>query len=163
MTLVILGALGMGVVTIGVIETLHTSCVPAPRLFKSSPESTEIASSVYTEFFIIHIAERSHRAAFILEFLTIIFNIKGLVPAWLNNVTNALPLPIPAILISRFLLELRSMATNSTYNTHLSNITISFADIDRQISDDFGGTTLGYDELYETYPLEELVGNNFSK
>ncbi|KAF8526968.1 hypothetical protein BU17DRAFT_82466 [Hysterangium stoloniferum] len=63
-----------------------------------------------------------------------------------NNITGALTLPIPAILVSRFLLELRRMATNSTGATDLTIATISFKHIDQEILNEFGSTTLGCDE-----------------
>jgi len=92
-------------------------------------------------------------ATFFLELLAILFN--SAAPKWLNGVTNALPLPIPAILISRFLLELRGMVAHTTRTTTGTTLLphVSFAKFQTRLVDDFGGTTL-HQPADEEFPLE---------
>ncbi|KAF8526967.1 hypothetical protein BU17DRAFT_61940 [Hysterangium stoloniferum] len=146
--LVGLGSLGIGVVALSFIEVLHTSCTAAPQLYKTSAQCG-LNGLLY---FI---------AALGLEFLAIIFNLNSLIPVFVtsyqiysvagtltyiylhhfqkrlvptlsNNITGTLTLPIPAILISRFLLELRRVG-NNTRTPYITTATISFAHIDQEI------------------------------
>jgi len=79
-------------------------------------------------------------ATFCLEVLAILFDIKtSVTPLWLNGVTNALPLPIPAILISRFLLDLRRLACSGlgTAPTSMQDLSMSLSDINSSNINDF--------------------------
>ena len=51
-------------------------------------------------------------------------------------------LRIPAILISRFLLDLRGLANHETRSSSLDNTTLSFNDVHTTMVVDFGGSTV---------------------
>ncbi|KIJ45863.1 hypothetical protein M422DRAFT_250646 [Sphaerobolus stellatus SS14] len=101
-------------------------------------------------------------ATLCLEILALLFNLKtSVIPAWLKGVTNALPLPIPAILISRLLLDLRRLAITGGLQSNPTSVvdsSLPFSEFHATVLTEFGDMSdLGTEETHESdLELDEL-------